>query len=74
MLQIFDYGRLRKRIGEKFRAPEEFARVVGISPAVLAAKLNNNADFTRDEINKVRVFLEIHDEEITEFFFKKNKR
>jgi hypothetical protein len=72
MLQIFDYGRLRKRIGEKFSAPEELARVVGISPTVLAAKLNNATDFTRDEINRVRIFLEIHDEEITEFFFKKN--
>jgi hypothetical protein len=72
MLQIFDYGRLHKRIGEKFRAPEEFARVIGISPAVLRAKLNNATDFTRDEINRARVSLEIQDEEITEFFFKKN--
>jgi len=71
MVEKFDYTELRKRIGERCENLEEFARIIGISPATLTAKLNNMADFTQTEIHKAHDFLGLHGREITEFFFGK---
>jgi hypothetical protein len=72
MRQKFDYTKLRGRIREKYAVSEEFARIIGILPATLTAKLNNADNFKQSEIDKMRGFLGIQDEEIIEFFFTKN--
>jgi hypothetical protein len=71
MRKKFDYTKLRGRIREKYAILEEFARNIGILPVTLTAKLNNADNFTQSEIDKMRVFLGIRDEEIIEFFFEK---
>jgi hypothetical protein len=65
----FDYAKLRGRIREKYGTPEEFARIIGISPTELTAKLTNADYFTQSEIYTLHGLLDIDGREITEFFY-----
>lgn len=72
MQHVFDYAKLLKQIRVKCNTLEEFARAVGISPVDLTAKLNNTADFSLPEMDRVCGFLGICDDEVSDFFFSKN--
>jgi len=65
----FDYAELRARIREKFGTPEEFALVVGLSPAEIRARLDNSTDFSLPEMGRVCGTLGIGDEEVEGVFF-----
>jgi predicted PP-loop superfamily ATPase len=68
----FDHTKLREKISEKYENQEDFARLVGILPDTLTARLNNSDDFTQSEIDKMRDYLGILGGEVIEFFFEKN--
>lgn len=67
----FDYGMLRKRIREKYKTDEEFARSIGIGRVSLSGRLNNKLEFTPSEIMKSCEVLTISDNEIPAYFFTK---
>ena len=64
-----DYSILRGRIKEKLKNEYVLAKELKCSKATLSKKLNNETDFTQDEIEKVCRFLEIDRKEIPSYFF-----
>lgn len=67
----FDYNKLRGKIREKFGTQRKFAKSIGMSVSTLSFKLNNKVSWTQQEINLACELLDIEDEEVTVYFFKK---
>ncbi len=65
----FDYGKLRGRIRERFKTERTFAAAMGIGRVSLSQKLNNENDFTRNQMLKAADLLEISPDDIPEYFF-----
>ena len=63
------YAKLRGRIREKFGTQEAFANEMGMNPASLSSKLNGKTEWTRQEIEKACVLLEIPLTEAHLYFF-----
>ena len=63
------YAKLRGRIREKFGKQEYFAEAMGMDPSSLSKKLNNKTEWTRIEIEKACVLLEIPLAEAHLYFF-----
>ena len=70
----FDYSKLRGRIVEKIGSLMEFSNLVGISPTSLNDRLQSRIAFTQRDIFKAIEILEISDDDISEYFFKKKVR
>jgi transcriptional regulator with XRE-family HTH domain len=66
----FDYSKLCGKIKEKCKTQERFAKLMGIARTSLSAKLNNNSEFTQQEINKAIEVLNLTQSEIPEYFFR----
>ena len=64
-----NYSMLRGRIKEKLKNEYVLANELKCSKATLSKKLNNETDFTQDEIEKVCRILEIDRKEISSYFF-----
>ena len=64
-----NYSMLRGRIKEKLKNEYDLAKELECSKATLSKKLNNETDFTQDEIEKVCWILEIDRKEIPSYFF-----
>nr|DAT34791.1 MAG TPA: Protein of unknown function (DUF739) [Caudoviricetes sp.] len=64
-----NYSMLRGRIKEKLKNEYVLAKELKCSKATLSKKLNNETDFTQDEIEKVCRILEIDRKEIPSYFF-----
>ena len=64
-----NYSILRGRIKEKLKNEYVLAKELKCSKATLSKKLNNETDFTQDEIEKVCRILEIDRKEIPSYFF-----
>lgn len=69
MKTVFDYSRLRGRIKEKCWTEGEFAKKIGICRTSLCKRLNNQIDFTQDEILRGCRVLDIGDSDIPTYFF-----
>lgn len=69
---VFDYGKLRGRIREKFKTQAAFAKALGLSNTSLSTKLNNGSEFNQKEICKCVALLEIQCAEIPDYFFTQN--
>lgn len=65
----FDYSKLHGKIREKCKTQAEFAKRMGMSRTTLSAKLNNNSEFTQQEINKATELLNLQQIEIPIYFF-----
>lgn len=66
---MFNYSKIRGKIREMFKTQDEFAHVMGISPATLSYKLNNKVEWSQKEIDKAVELLEIDKAEIPIYFF-----
>lgn len=64
-----DYSKLLGRMREKRMTQADVARKIGISPTTLNGKLNGHVEFSQSEIRNLCKALEIHDAEISAFFF-----
>ena len=64
-----NYSMLRGKIKEKLKNEYVLAKELKCSKATLSKKLNNETDFTKDEIEKVCRILEIDRKEIPSYFF-----
>lgn len=63
------YAKLRGRIREKCGRQEDFAAMMGMSPATLSAKLTGRTEWTRPEIVKACELLDIPLEDAHSYFF-----
>lgn len=63
------YPKLRGRIREKFGTQDAFAKALGMDPSSLSSKLNGKTEWTRTEIEKACVLLEIPLDEAHLYFF-----
>lgn len=66
---VFDYSRLRGRIKEKCDTQDKFSQRMGIGKVSLSKRLNNQLDFSQDEMFKACDILDIDKDEIPVYFF-----
>lgn len=67
---MYDYSKLRGKIKEKGMTQEDLSKQLKISESTLSLKLNNQAIFGQDELDKLIEILNIPAREIKEYFFK----
>jgi hypothetical protein len=68
----FDYRALRCFIAKHFQSQEQFAQFLGIPPAALQARLDNEVPFTQREIDITARFATnkiLTAEDVTRLFF-----
>ena len=64
-----DYSNLRGRIRTVFHTQEAFAKAMGMSMCSVSKKLNEQTEWTADEMRKACELLEIPVKEIHLYFF-----
>lgn len=65
----YDYGKLRGRIKEKCGTQDKFSGQLGIGRVSLSQRLNNQLEFSQDEILKACDILDIERVDIPLYFF-----
>lgn len=65
----YNYSKLRGRIREVCGTQDKFSSELGIGRVSLSQRLNNQLEFTQDEIFKACDILKIQKEEISTYFF-----
>lgn len=65
----YSYRKLRGRIKEKYGTETLFASALGISRTSLSLRLNNSAQFTKDEMEKSAELLDFPIKDIYLYFF-----
>lgn len=63
------FGRVREKIKVKYGNLLDFSEKIGINKATLSRKMNGQSEWTRAEIEKICLLLEIPVCEIGEYFF-----
>ena len=66
------YDKLRGRIKEICGTQDVFAEKLGIGRVSLSQRLNNQLEFSQDEIFKACEILDIDMNDLTSYFFTKN--
>ncbi len=66
---IYNFAKLRGRIVEICGSQDKFARMIGMAPRTLTAKLNNEAPFKVPDIESSIGVLGIKRSEIPDYFF-----
>lgn len=67
--QRYDYSELKGDIKRHFGTQSAFARAIGISEPTLSLKLNNNAEWSQDEMEATLALLNAEKEKIVTYFF-----
>jgi hypothetical protein len=65
----WDYSKLRGRIKEKFNTLDSFAEALGMSRTSLSQRLNNQLEFSQNEIAKAMVLLDEDEVNMVDFFY-----
>lgn len=65
----WDYSKLRGKIKEVCGTQDCFAEKLGIGRVSLSQRLNNQLEFSQDEIFKACDILAINNEDISAYFF-----
>ena len=65
----YNYGKLRGKIKEVCGNQDVFAQKLGIGRVSLSQRLNNQKEFTQDEMSKACDILFISRDEIPAYFF-----
>lgn len=68
----YDYSKLRGRIKEKCGTQDKFSEQLGIGRTSLSQRLNNQLEFSQEEMLKSCDILEISREDIPVYFFTVN--
>lgn len=66
---IYDYSKLKGRIKERCNTQDKFSEQLGISRTSLSQRLNNQLEFSQDEILRSCDVLGITRREIPVYFF-----
>ena len=69
---IFDSSALRARILEQYGTIETAANAFRMDPATLAGKLDNQQEFSRNEIIIISVAMQLNDNEVNNYFSPEN--
>lgn len=69
MKTIFDYSRLLGKIKEKCDTQDVFSKQMRMCRTSLSKRLNNQLDFSQDEIIRACKILSISDADIPLYFF-----
>lgn len=64
-----DYSELRQKIRGIYPRLADFAEDMGMTPSTLSLKLAGKSEWTRMEIEKVRLLLKLTVDEILLYFF-----
>lgn len=67
--QIFDYSKLRGKIREVYKTEANFAKDMGLSSALLSAKLNSRVRWKQEEMLRAVNNLSIGYDEMHSYFF-----
>lgn len=67
----FNYQKLKGKIIEQFGTQYAFAHELGVSKQTLSKKMLNKSPISADEIYKWSHLLNINDNEIGDYFFKR---
>lgn len=65
----YDYSKLRGRLREREVIYKTLGKVLGLSEGSVSERLNNNAQFSQEEIEKTMIFLEIPLNQVEQYFF-----
>lgn len=65
----YDYNKLRGKIKEICGTQDQFAEAIGLGRVSLSQRLNNQLEFSQDEIFKSCRVLSIDHEDIPVYFF-----
>lgn len=66
---MFQDNLFKAQLKAKRRTAKDIAEAVGVSEATLYRKINGTSDFTRNEIQLIRQYLNLCAEEVDEIFF-----
>ena len=69
---MFNERLFRAKVVFKGLTLAEVAKAIGINEATLSRKIKNNGSFTREEIAKLILTLDLTTEEVAEIFFANN--
>ncbi len=65
----YDYRRLKGKIKEKFGTQEAFAKAIGMGLSTINLKLNNNAEWSQEEMKATMIVLNEPITNIPAYFF-----
>lgn len=65
----YDYSKLKGKLREKGLTYKTFGEKIGISETSVSERMNNNAQFTQEEMEKTMMILEEPLRRIDEYFF-----
>lgn len=66
---MFQDNLFRAKLKARRKTVKDIAEAVGVSEATLYRKINGTSDFTRNEIQLIRQYLNLCAEEVDEIFF-----
>lgn len=66
---MFQDNLFKAQLKAKRKTVKDIAEAVGVSEATLYRKINGTSDFTRNEIQLIRQYLNLCAEEVDEIFF-----
>lgn len=66
---VFDYSKLRGRIKEIFGTQDDYADAIGLGRVSVSQRLNNQLDFSQQEMFKSAEVLRFPKGQIPEYFF-----
>ena len=65
----YDYSKLKGKLREKGFIYKTFGKIIGISEASVSERINNNAQFTQEEMEKSMIALDEPLSKVDEYFF-----
>ena len=65
----WDYSKLKGKIKEVYGTQDNFAKAIGISRVSLSLRLNNNLEFSQNEIARALLALDADQSQLIDFFY-----
>lgn len=65
----FDYGKLRERIRDKQATQTDLANALNLSTKTISLKMSGKISWKQEEIFKLLQFLNIPNEQVSDYFF-----
>ena len=65
----WDYSKLKGKIKEVYGTQDNFAKAIGISRVSLSLRLNNNLEFSQNEIARALLALNADQSQLIDFFY-----
>lgn len=66
---VWDYSKLKGKIKEVYGTQDNFAKAIGISRVSLSLRLNNNLEFSQNEMARALLALNADQSQLIDFFY-----